>query len=288
MQSFLWPLGVLRSELSGLRQDPDEPFRTFSARVQGKAETCEFKTTFHAVCNNCNGPVDGDTYYTDYVIRDVLLNGVADSDIWREALSTQGILEKTVAEVIAFIENRETARNADRSQSLLAISAYRRAGVKQRTGNRVSSPDETDRAKSALCPDCDKRFNLFTKKSRGWNRKPYEVCEPCWKRRRDNSHKKRANENAVLTCSANDSIGQVSGINDGTNQCGGEELQNCSSGTKDEHTLLTTSLTKVSGGALVWLITLWSIFKYQLTTFQDIPLMWTAWRTLVPNPTCGP
>ena len=69
-------LGVLRSELSGLRQDPDEPFRTFSARVQGKAETCEFKTTFHTVCNNCNGPVDGDTYYTDDVIRDVLLNGV--------------------------------------------------------------------------------------------------------------------------------------------------------------------------------------------------------------------
>jgi len=31
-------LGVLRSELFNLNQDPDEPFRTFAARVQGKAE----------------------------------------------------------------------------------------------------------------------------------------------------------------------------------------------------------------------------------------------------------
>ena len=36
-------LGVLRSELSSMKQDPEEPFRAFTARVQGKAETCEFK-----------------------------------------------------------------------------------------------------------------------------------------------------------------------------------------------------------------------------------------------------
>ena len=28
-----------------MRQDPDEPFLTFAARVQGKAETSEFQTT---------------------------------------------------------------------------------------------------------------------------------------------------------------------------------------------------------------------------------------------------
>ena len=38
-------LGVLRSELDAMIQDPDQTFRAFAAKVQGKAETCEFKTT---------------------------------------------------------------------------------------------------------------------------------------------------------------------------------------------------------------------------------------------------
>ena len=32
-------LGVLRSDLATMRKDPDEPFDTFAARVQGKVET---------------------------------------------------------------------------------------------------------------------------------------------------------------------------------------------------------------------------------------------------------
>jgi len=82
-------LGVLRSELAALRQDPDEPFRTFAARVQSKSETCEFRTTYNDVCGNCQTAVSGDGYYTDEVIRDVLLNGIADTDIHREAVSTE-------------------------------------------------------------------------------------------------------------------------------------------------------------------------------------------------------
>uniref|UniRef100_A0A1A8U7Y8 Uncharacterized protein n=1 Tax=Nothobranchius furzeri TaxID=105023 RepID=A0A1A8U7Y8_NOTFU len=37
---------VLRTELLQLRQDHDEPFRAFAARVRGKAETC----AYNAVC----------------------------------------------------------------------------------------------------------------------------------------------------------------------------------------------------------------------------------------------
>ena len=33
-------LCVLRPDLAAIRQNPDEPFRTFAARVQDKAETC--------------------------------------------------------------------------------------------------------------------------------------------------------------------------------------------------------------------------------------------------------
>ena len=73
---------VLRTELLQLRQERDEPFRTFTARVRGKAETCAFTTE----CE-CGKSVD----YTDHVIRDVLLNGISHSDIRREVLWTPKI-----------------------------------------------------------------------------------------------------------------------------------------------------------------------------------------------------
>ena len=68
-------LGVLRSELNIMRQDPDEPFRKFAARVQGKAKVCEFTVNFNVNYGTCNNAVTGEVYYTDEVIRDVLLKG---------------------------------------------------------------------------------------------------------------------------------------------------------------------------------------------------------------------
>ena len=55
--------GVSRTELFQLRQEHDEPFRTFAARVRGKAEMCAFtaKCMCTKIVNN-----------TDNMIRDVL------------------------------------------------------------------------------------------------------------------------------------------------------------------------------------------------------------------------
>jgi len=43
------------------------------------------------------------------MIKAVLLSGITDIDIRHKALITDRILDKSVANVIAFIENRETA-----------------------------------------------------------------------------------------------------------------------------------------------------------------------------------
>ena len=63
---------VLRTELLQYRQERDEAFRAFSARVRSKAETCSYS----AKCE-CGQALD----YTDHIIRDVLLNGIYDPDI---------------------------------------------------------------------------------------------------------------------------------------------------------------------------------------------------------------
>lgn len=94
--------GVLRTELLQLRQEREEPFRSFAARVRGKAETCEFITK----CD-CGQNVD----YTPNMSRDVLLNGIADPDIRREVLGITGITAKPVNDVISLVESKEKARN---------------------------------------------------------------------------------------------------------------------------------------------------------------------------------
>ena len=84
---------VLQTELLQLRQQRDEPFRTFTAKVRGKAEACAFA----AECE-CGKRVD----YTDHIIRDVLLNGLSDPDIHRKVLATPDIFKKPINDVVAF------------------------------------------------------------------------------------------------------------------------------------------------------------------------------------------
>jgi len=57
-----------------MRQDPEEPFRTFTTHMQGKAESCELKTDYHGTCSGCQAAYDGNVYYnvyyTDKMVRD--------------------------------------------------------------------------------------------------------------------------------------------------------------------------------------------------------------------------
>lgn len=108
---------VLRTELLQLRQERNEPFRAFTVRVHGKAETCAFTTKFECAKN-----VD----YTDHAIRDVLLNGISDPDIRREVLGTKDVLKTPVNEVMALLENKEMARSALPSSTLSAVSSFKR------------------------------------------------------------------------------------------------------------------------------------------------------------------
>ena len=166
--------GVLRTELLQLRQERDEPFRAFTARVRGKAETCAFTTT----CE-CGKNVD----YTDHAIRDVLLNGISDPDIRREVLGTKDVLKTPVNDVIALVENKEMARNALPSSTLSAVSSFKRQQDPPKEPP-TTTPSRVDQAKQATCPDCKSLFKIFTEGTRGWNTKPHTVCINCYRVRR--------------------------------------------------------------------------------------------------------
>ena len=61
--------------------------------------------------------------------------------------------------------------------------------------------------RTAKCPDCDKTFNVFTKKSRGWNRTPHARCEVCWKKNR----RSKAGQTGAINADF-DLCGQISAI----------------------------------------------------------------------------
>ena len=130
--------GVSRTELFQLRQEHDEPFRAFAARVRGKVETCAFTTK----CE-CTKIVN----YTDHMIRDVLLHGISDMDIRCEVFVVSDILETAVNEVISLVGGKEMARNALPSADMSRISSFKQQQSQQPDPRALTSSSE-----QATCP----------------------------------------------------------------------------------------------------------------------------------------
>ena len=190
--------GVNRAELFQMSQSNDEPIRTFAARVRGKAETCSFTTK--CKCGH-------DAEYTEEVIRDVLLAGIADVDIRRDALSMPGILDKTTNDVIAIIETREMARNATPMSSLSAVSSYKR-----------EKNTKSELPKTSPCPTCSKPFLRFRERQNGgMNKVPYKLCLDCWradkKKQQSQKESQPGQPGGVKAITTEEQITQVSAIN---------------------------------------------------------------------------
>ena len=73
-----------------------ETFRSFAARVRRKADMWAFSAS---CCWRLK------LNYTDYIIRDMLLNGIADSEICRKILMTVNIFTTAINDAIGFVEN---------------------------------------------------------------------------------------------------------------------------------------------------------------------------------------
>ena len=141
-----------------MRQRRDETIRSFAARVRGKADT----SAFSANCS-CELKVN----YTDHMIRDTLLNGIADSEIRREILGTADILTTAINDAIALVENKEMARNAIPSVNVSAMSELKRVknsapGKDHQISTRKQFPSvPPDHSIRLPCPCCKKLFRLY-------------------------------------------------------------------------------------------------------------------------------
>ena len=216
-------IGIVRDELMQMHQANDESFRSFAAKVRGKAETGEFIENAKCPCG-CEHTFPFD--YTAHVIRDVLLAGIGCSDIKREVLSMDGIHAKTTNELIGLVEQREMARNAlSRRQSVVAavstgsrestsvsLSTFKRhkTMVPSQASPRVQPSEQT-----TPCPVCGGTFHPYRKFKNGWNKKPFKECLSCWRAGRRTARSNVNLQNAECAISQASSSSSVSRISAG-------------------------------------------------------------------------
>ena len=89
-------------KLQQMRQDRDEPVRAFSARIKGQAGVCQY-----SVQCECGAQVS----YSDPMIRDTLIVGLADDDIRLDVLG-QTKQDMSLDETTRFIEAKESGKRS--------------------------------------------------------------------------------------------------------------------------------------------------------------------------------
>jgi len=165
---------VARTILSEMKQDHQEPIRSFSARVRGQASVCQFT----APCS-CGLSID----YSDHIIRDVLVQGVADPEIQRDILSDSN-QNMSLQELLSFIEKKEAGhRSASRLASQNVSSSRSQYSQNKRTANKTIPSQEimTDDP----CHYCGEKghgkkspASIRKSKCRAYN----TICQHCKKR----------------------------------------------------------------------------------------------------------
>ena len=174
-------VGVLCAELLELCQKRDEPFRSFATRVRGKAEMCGFVAQ-----HLCNCGLTNSVDYTENIIRDVLVAGLYDTEIRCDMLGIEGLIDKPTNEVIALVEKKEMACDANvGSASTSAISSRWEGHLSSPSKNSISPlPDlpelcSANRSNQIPCPQCGKHFAPFSEGSFGFNLKLHKLCKDC-------------------------------------------------------------------------------------------------------------
>jgi hypothetical protein len=114
---------VNRVKLGTLRQDKGEPVRKFAGRVRSLASVSEYKVS----CTTCQVPIA----YTEPVIMDQVIAGVADLEIQKDVLSHPEAATMTLEKLLTFVEGKESGQA---SQGLMSGNSVNDVGKKSKCG----------------------------------------------------------------------------------------------------------------------------------------------------------
>ena len=108
---------VNRVKLNTLKQDKGEPIRRFAGRIRSLATVSEYAVK----CGSCKTEVS----YTDEVIKDQVISGIADHEIQKDVLSHEKIKDLSLESLLIFIEGKEaghTSLNLMSGQTIPEVS----------------------------------------------------------------------------------------------------------------------------------------------------------------------
>ena len=100
-------ISARKMDLYGLRQEDGEPVQKFYARITHLARQCQL--TVPCPADGCRYHSAPYVSYADEVVKQVILVGLADPEIKKDVLGTSGVNDKTLAETIGLIEDKEAA-----------------------------------------------------------------------------------------------------------------------------------------------------------------------------------
>ena len=95
---------VNRVKLNTLRQDKGEPIRRFAGRIRSLATVSDYAVK----CTKCKF----DVIYTDEVIMDQVIAGIADLEIQKDVLSHPNAKTLTLETLLVFIEGKESGQSS--------------------------------------------------------------------------------------------------------------------------------------------------------------------------------
>ena len=176
-------VSVRRSDLLSTRQDHGESIRSYVAKLQGKAATCNYTMVCSkSDCNQVNN-------FTDVMAKDVIVAGLADDEIKKEVLSWSELDDKNVEETVNFIEGKEMARDALMKQTVNAgISMYK---SRNKTGHQQMPMEKI------ACKDCGDLTDRQV-----WNKRlgkmiESSLCLPCWKKSKSRRSRPRNTDKKI-------------------------------------------------------------------------------------------
>ena len=144
---------VNRFKLNTLRQDKGEPIRRFAGRIRSLAVVSEYGVE----CSKCKIQVS----YTDEVIMDQVIAGIADLEIQKDVLSHPEAKSFDLEKLLSFIEGKESG---------LASQGFM-------SGNRVETASDV-KNKDKKCKFCGE-LHIFGKKN---CRAAGKLCDNCGKK----------------------------------------------------------------------------------------------------------
>ena len=185
---------VRRAELLGTQQDHGENARAFCAKLKGKAATCSY--TADCTSDTCTQVIN----FTDIMVKDVLVSGLADEEVKKEVLGWSELDNKSLEETVTFIEAKEMARDAmNKGHVTAGISTYKKKNTDSNAAARIQ------------CKSCRVETDKFV-----WNKRQKKMievmfCMLCWRKK----NPRRSNVAAAGTSSHDEAsalmIGEITG-----------------------------------------------------------------------------